>query len=323
MRLVLLLIGVLFFTLAAIEDHVHQNAQNESGGDGADFDNGILNVAELQGQSADAAHQDGGHNEQVAVVTQVNRLQHLEAGYSDEAVQSDADTAGDAGRNGVDESGEGAEEGQNDAVDGGDHDGGNGSVAGDGHAADRLTIGGVGAAAEDGADDGTGAVAHQSAVQTGIGDQIAVDDGTQVLMVGNMFRQGYEGNRSEQHEDADHITDAGDAVGNLTGVIAHTEEAQEGEVGHLENLHIVKGRQVDDLESGAIGSIADQGKDQTDDVSGQDTYDEGDHLQALASLYGSPHSHTESKDTQRDVNQAVVLHTAVGIHQVGYGAAAQ
>ena len=73
--------------------------------------------AEVQLEAADAADQNGRHDEQVAMVAQIHGLNHLQAADRDEAVQRDADAADDAGGNRVDEGHEGIEEGQDDAVD--------------------------------------------------------------------------------------------------------------------------------------------------------------------------------------------------------------
>ena len=108
----------LFFAGALVEHHVYDDAQDQGGSDGGD-----LHGAQLQLQAADAGDQDGRHNEQVAVVIQIHMLHHLKARYSDEAVQGDANATGDAGGNRVNESHEGIEEGQDDAVDRGDRDG--------------------------------------------------------------------------------------------------------------------------------------------------------------------------------------------------------
>ena len=50
-----------FVSVAAVEDHVHQNAYDQAGGDGAD-----LHAAEVERQAADAAYQNGGGYKQVA-----------------------------------------------------------------------------------------------------------------------------------------------------------------------------------------------------------------------------------------------------------------
>ena len=63
----------------------------------------IVHGTEVQRQAADAAHQNGSDHEQVPVVAQIHRLQHLQAADRDEAVQRDAHAAHDAGGDGVDE----------------------------------------------------------------------------------------------------------------------------------------------------------------------------------------------------------------------------
>ena len=64
-------------------DHdVHQDAQDQSTGDGGQGD-----LAEGNRQAADAADQNDSSNEQVLAGAQVHLLDHLQTGHSDEAVQ--------------------------------------------------------------------------------------------------------------------------------------------------------------------------------------------------------------------------------------------
>ena len=82
---------------------------------------------------------------------------------------------------------QGAHEGHQDGEEGGVGDGNDGSVLGDGHAADGLTVSGVGAAGEESANHGADAVAQQGLVQARILGQVLLDDGGQVLVVGQVL----------------------------------------------------------------------------------------------------------------------------------------
>ena len=108
-------------------DQVDDDAQDQSASD-----RGQSHLAEGQGQAADAGNQDHSNHEQVLAGIQVDLLDHLQTGHSDEAVQGDADTAHDAAGDGVKEGDEGTEEGDDDAHDGSGGDGDDGGVSGDG-----------------------------------------------------------------------------------------------------------------------------------------------------------------------------------------------
>ena len=254
------------------------------------------------------------------MVVQVNRLNHLQAADRDEAIQRDAHTAHDAGGDGVDEADEGIKEAQQHAVDRGDGDGADGGVARDGDAAHGLAVGGVGAAAEEGAHDGAHAVADQGAVQTGVGDQVAVDDAGDILVVGDMLGQRDEGHGGEEQEQAQHVGPAGDGVGRI---LVHAEHAQEGEPGQLEQLHVVKGGQVNQLQHLAAGGVADQGQRQRDNVGAQNADDEGNHSHALGALHGGVHGDEEGQHAHQNGDQIVIVAADGGVAQVLHGAAAQ
>ena len=302
-----------FAAVATVEDDIDQDADDQTGSNGTDLD-----IAEVERQTADAAYQDGGNNEQVAVVVQVNRLDHFKAAYRDEAVERDADAADDAGGDRIYKADEGIEEAEQDAVDCSEGDGAYGSVAGDGDAADGLAVGGVGAAADEGTNNGTDTVADQGVIQTGIGDQVTPDDGRQVLMVGNVLGKGYKGNGREEDKQTQYIGKALDGVGSI---VIYTEHAQEGETGHLEKLHVVKGGKIDQLERFAIGELADIGQSQRDHISTQDADNEGDHLHTLAALYGGIHGDEEGDQTDKNGHQIVAAGS--GVIQVVNSTAAQ
>ena len=78
------------------------------------------------------------------------------------------------------------------------------------------------------------------------------------------------------------------------------EHAGEGELGHVDQADAVKGGQVDDLQRGAAGGIADEGQHQTHGVGGQDADDERDHLHALGALDRRPDGDEEGEQAQQD-----------------------
>ena len=124
-------VGLLFFLIRTVEDQVDDNSEDQGAGD-----LGQCNGTDAELHAADTRNQDHGSGEEIPVIIQVNRLEHLETGYSNKAVQGDADTAHDAAGDRAQEGDEGSEEAGSDGQDRGGEDGDDGSVAGDGYAAD-------------------------------------------------------------------------------------------------------------------------------------------------------------------------------------------
>ena len=187
--------------MAAVDDEVRNDAEDERGREARDGEERAAGggvSAEIEGEAADAGNEDGGDDEEVLVVSEVDALEHLETGDRDEAVESYAGAAHNALGYGVDYGYEGGEEGENHAAHGGGEDGDDGGVSGDGYAADALAVGGVGGSAEDAADYASDAVADEGLVKAGIGDEVAVDDVSEILVVGDVlselnYRDGNEG----------------------------------------------------------------------------------------------------------------------------------
>ena len=150
-----------------VENDVDQDAQDQGASNSGQGD-----LTDGHCHAADTGDQDGSNHEQILVLVQIYLLDHLQAGASDEAIQSDADAAHYTAGNGIQECHEGAEEGDQDAHHSSGGDGDHRSITGNGNAAHGLTVGGVGAAAEDSAGERANAVTQQSAVQTGLGQQV-------------------------------------------------------------------------------------------------------------------------------------------------------
>ena len=120
-----------FRALAVGKDEIGEDTEDQCASHRGDGD-----FSESQDQTADARNQDGRYDEQVAVFTKVNRLDHLQAGDCDEAVERDAHTAHDATRNGGEEGDERCEEGSCDCKESSCGDGDYGSVSADCDASD-------------------------------------------------------------------------------------------------------------------------------------------------------------------------------------------
>ena len=133
-----------------------------------------------------------------------------------------------------------------------------------------------------------------------------------------MLGQGNEGDRGEEHENAGNIAPARDLVGRFR---ISAEHSQEGKPRHLDQRHIVKGGQIDQLQGFNAGAAADQGHHQGDQVRAQNTDDEGNHLHALAALGAGIHRNQESDHAHQNGPQ--VIGTGGGIVQVVDRASAQ
>ena len=93
----------LFFCFIAhfIEQNIGNNAQNQSTGNRSERD-----LSNRECHTADSGNQNDRRSKQIPVIIEINRLQHLQAGYSDETVQSDTDTTHDTAWNRGQERGE-------------------------------------------------------------------------------------------------------------------------------------------------------------------------------------------------------------------------
>ena len=96
-----------------LEDEVHDDAEDHSNRGAGDGDGGVSG-SKADGETADASDEDGGSDEDVFGVAEVDFLidEHLDAGGGDEAVKNERDAAGDAGRDGLDNGHDRAQEGQ-------------------------------------------------------------------------------------------------------------------------------------------------------------------------------------------------------------------
>ncbi len=286
------------------EHHVGQDAQDQSAGDGGQGD-----LAEGNGQAADAGDQDHSSNEQVLAGTQVDLLDHLQTGNCDEAVQGDADTAHDAVGDGSQEGNEGSEEGDNDTQDSSGGDGSHGSVPGNGNTADGLAVGGVGAAAEESTGDGANAVTQQGVVQAGLSQQILADDGGQVLVVSDVL--------SEDNECNGNVSNSNSGDESAVDFLNALQSLDEGEVGNCEDLHVGKDGEVDDLQSHIVGEDTDDGEDSSHNIANQDAQDEGDQLSHLLAVDGEEDNSKQGSQTADQSNIGAAGGNAVNQNLTG------
>ena len=226
-------------------------------------------------------------------------MDHLQTRDGDESVQSHTNTAHDAGGNGVHEGHEGRQEGDGDGHESGGVDGDDGGVTRDGYATDRLTVGGVGATAEEGTCHRTHTVTQQGVVETGLLQKILLNDGGQVLVVGDMLGEDDQGHGGVGHGN-------GADVG-AVNILEALDGLDEGELGERnDGLHTEVGEQVDqgievdDLQRVHTGEGTDDGEDGGQSVTGQDTHDEGDQADHLLTEGGAEHGNGQGDQTAED-----------------------
>ena len=82
-----------FFGFLFGNDQVYDDAEDKGSGNLGDGD-----LTDLKGQAADAGDENGGDDEQVSVLAEVDFLDHLKTGNRDEAVKRDAHAAHDGAR---------------------------------------------------------------------------------------------------------------------------------------------------------------------------------------------------------------------------------
>ena len=160
------------------------------------------------------------------------------------------------------------------------------------------------------ATEGTDTVAKQGTIQTRLFQQITLDDAGEILVVGDMLREYDEGDGDVGDGDGGYIA-AGEAVEALEGL-------KEGEIWHPG--HIGEETEVDDLKSGILGGVADNGEDGGDDVTGKDADDEGNHLKEFLAENGAEHGGGKSYEAadHADIGAGAVRNCAGGTHEIAY-----
>ena len=295
------------------EQYIHENTENQRGCNGSD-----RNLTEIQGQTADTADEDGRNNEQIAVLFEVNVLNHLQTGNGNEAVQCDADAAHDARRDRVNNRYERREERNQQRTDGGGENRNHGGVAGDCHARDGFTVSGVRAAAEERADHGADTVAEKSAGQTGVFEEVLFNDGRNVLVVGNVFCEYNKRNRNVRRRDGADV---------LTGQFAERpecfhkgergngEERGEGNLAVHEKVREV--REINDLERVDACDGTDDGEQGGYCVTGADADDERDQAGGLPAERGGENGHEQSYNRAENAYERTCRGDTVHINFTG------
>ena len=301
------------------EDHVGDDTEDQSGSDGSNGDDlayrAVIgdSVRDLDGKATDTGDQNSGYNEQVVIVVEVKVLEHLETADGDKAVESQANAAHDAARDSLEQAHDRGKEGQNDTHTGGHPNGYDGRVLGDGYAADRFAVGGVRADTEYGTDHGADAVTEKGAGQSGLfADKVLTDDGTEVLVVGDMFGEDDECNGQEGNGN---FGNARSGQGRTFFNGADQSKAgigQEGLDGHVGEV-IDEGLPVDDHKVFALSGHTDQGEDGRDEVARGNTEDKRDQFHHLESLLsGEDNNGEESDQTAEKTDQVISAVDSIG-----------
>lgn len=121
---------IVLIALLFAENDVGQDTEYQSAGYLSDG-----NVAELEYHAAYTCDKDDRSGEEVAVVVEIDLLQHLKAGYRDKAVQSYTNAAHDAAGDSAQEAYERSDEGDQHSLKGCNDDSRYRSVLGDSHTA--------------------------------------------------------------------------------------------------------------------------------------------------------------------------------------------
>ena len=207
-------VGCIELIIVAGQDGVQQDAD-----DGGDGQTGQVDghTADHEGQAAhrvesQRGHQNDGCHDQVAAVGEVHTvLDHIaDTDGGDHAVKHEADTADDAGGDGVDDGLKLGAEAQDDGQHCGDADDQRVVDAAQGQNAGVLAVGGVGRAAQQTGHGGGKAVTHQGAVQAGVVDIVVANGGTDGSDVADMLHHGRQRDGQDGEEGADELRAAVD-----------------------------------------------------------------------------------------------------------------
>lgn len=330
-RQTFVIFGFGFVLVDFVENRVSGDTEDKCGCYGSDGD--IVHdfavacdfVRNSDAESADTGNEYCADDEEVFVFAEVDVFEHLKTADCDETVKSEANAAHYAGRNGLQQAHDGAEEGQHYAHAGGYEDGSDGCVAGDCDAAYGFTVSGVGADTENRTHNGADAVAEQSAFESGFAfDEVAVDDGAEVLVVCDVFRKDDECNGDKRECDFGNTlsveNDCFGICGNGArfarddffdcfdeceiGVVEESGDADEGTV--RINKVVDDVREVDYLELFHVERVTERGEYSRKCVSCADTDDEGYELEGFVFLLsGADYDGKEGHKTAKQCNEVV------------------
>ena len=131
-------------------------------------------------------------------------------------------------------------------------------------------------------------------MQTGILKQILVDDSGEILVVSDVLGEHHEGdwhigNRYRRDVAAGKFFDA-------------LECRDEGEVRDREERHVMEHAEVDDLQGGVVGGVADDREDRRNQVAREDAQNEGDELHHFLAVGGAEHDSEQRHKTADQAN---------------------
>ena len=232
-------VGSIELVVVAGQDGVQQDA--DDGGDGqtgqVDGDTSHSKAETAHRVEAHGAHQDHSSHDEVAAVGKVHPVLHhiADTDGRDHAVEHEADTADDAGRDGVDDSLKLGAEAQDDGQHSGNADHQGIVDLAEGQHAGVLAVGGVGRAAQQAGHAGSQAVAQQGAVQAGVVDIVVAHGSTDGGNVAHMLHHGSQCDGDDGEQSADELRAAVD--GEQTHGLLVQGDAEPGRVGDLLEVH--------------------------------------------------------------------------------------
>lgn len=251
---------------------------NDHGYDGGQSHAFQLNGAEGDGCAGEAGDHGHGGEDQVSRLGVVHVLfnEHPDAAGGDEAEEEDAYAAHDGNGNGVDQSGNFSDEGEDDGKDCSAADDPGAVYAGHGHDAHVFAVGGIRRGAGKAGENVGQAVRHEGTVQAGVLDEVSSDDVAGDEEVAQMFREDDE-EGGEDHQNGGKVK--------LRGI----------EGGQGEPRHFFHFGEVDHAEGGGEEvscNDADQDGDDGKEASPQDGGEDGDNQGEHGNGNGGAAAHT-------------------------------
>ena len=320
--------GIFVFLFDLIDDRVRYDTEDKRGSDRGDrdhFGHGTVvsqSVRNLDGQSTDTGDEDRGNREEVFVLAEVDVFEHLQPADCDESIERQAYAAHDTVRDRLQDRHDRAEEAQYDTHDRRNQDRSDGSVFRDSYATYGFSVRRVGADTEDRTGDGAYAVTEERSLQSGFAfNEVFTDDGTEVLVVCDVFREDNECYGDECQSDfRNACTRQGrsctvcceDSIVDVT-VYQFFDRFDQSKVRIVQEALYRHGREVvhdrspvDDLEVFHLASVAEDGEERSKRITRTDTDDERDKTHGFEFLLrGADDDRDERNETAEKCNQVV------------------
>ena len=218
-----------------VEQDTCNSSHSQTGQVDGDAANGKANAAHRV--EAQCTHQNDGGNDQVAAVGEVHAILHHVAHTDgrDHAVQHKADTADDAGGDGVDDGLKLGAEAQDDSQHSGNADDQRVIDLAQCQHAGVLAVGGVSGTAQQTGHGSGQTIAHQGAVQAGVIDIVVADSGADGGDIANVLHHGSQCDGDDSEQSTDELRAA--VNGEQTHRLLVQGDAQPSGLGDLLEVH--------------------------------------------------------------------------------------